>query len=103
MKRLMTLAMLLTATVALAKDIKTLVVTTTPQMHCEKCENRIKGNIRFEKGIKTIKTDISNQQVTITYDADKTTPEAIVKGFEKIGYKVTVVKSNDDKKAMKQK
>ena len=30
----------------------TLVVTTTPEMHCEGCENKIKKNIRFVKGTK---------------------------------------------------
>ena len=36
-----------------AKDIKTVVLTTTPQMHCANCEKKIKENIRFEKGIKS--------------------------------------------------
>ena len=31
-------AMMLTATAALAKDIKTVVLTTNPEMHCENCE-----------------------------------------------------------------
>ena len=85
--------MLLTATVVMAKDIKTLVVTTLPQMHCENCENKIKGNLRFEKGVKTIETSIPDQQVTITYDADKTTAENIIRGFEKLGYRATEVKT----------
>uniref|UniRef100_UPI004026F15A hypothetical protein n=1 Tax=Prevotella sp. TaxID=59823 RepID=UPI004026F15A len=34
-----------------AKDIKTVVFTTTPQMHCAACENKIKSNLRFEKGL----------------------------------------------------
>lgn len=46
--------------------------TTSPQMHCENCENKIKGNLRFEKGVKKIVTDIDSQTVTVTYDADKT-------------------------------
>jgi hypothetical protein len=46
-------AMMLTAMVTLAKDIKTVVVTTNPEMHCESCEKKIKGNLRFEKVSKT--------------------------------------------------
>lgn len=87
----------LCAATCLAKDIKTLVVTTNPQMHCEACENKIKSNMRFEKGIKAIETDISRQEVTLTYDADKTTPEKLIKGFEKFGYTATV-KTGCDKK-----
>ena len=31
-----------------AKDIKTVVLTTTPEIHCTGCEKTIKENIRFE-------------------------------------------------------
>ena len=93
-------AMMMTAVVGMAKDIKTVVVTTMPQMHCESCENKIKGNLRFEKGVKQIECSIPEQRVTITYDADKTNAESIIKSFEKFGYKAEQVK-NEDKKPEK--
>ena len=103
MKKVLVLsAMMLTAVVGMAKDIKTVVVTTMPQMHCESCENKIKGNLRFEKGVKQIECNIPEQRVTITYDADKTKPETIIKSFEKFGYKATEVKQ-DNAKEQKQK
>lgn len=96
MKKLILLTvMLLTMTMASAKDIKTVVLTTVPQMHCENCEKRIKENIRFEKGIKKIVTDVEHQTVTITYDADKTTVEDIIKGFEKIKYTAREVEEGE--------
>ena len=99
MKKIMTVtAMLVFAISMFAKDIKTVVFTTLPQMHCENCENKIKGNLRFEKGIKQITTSVPDQKVTIEYDADKTTPENIAKGFAKIGYKATVVTGEAKKK-----
>ncbi len=55
------------------REIKTVVFTTTPQMHCVACENKIKNNLRFEKGIKSIETSVLNQTVTVKYNADKTT------------------------------
>ena len=55
------------------REIKTVVFTTTPQMHCEAPENKIKSNLRFEKGIKSIETSVPNQTVTVKYNADKTT------------------------------
>ena len=85
------MAMLVFAIGMFAKDIKTVVFTTLPQMHCENCENKIKGNLRFEKGIKQITTSVPDQKVTIEYDAAKTNPENIIKGFAKIGYTATVV------------
>ena len=88
-KTTLLLTMLLMAAVTFAKDIKTVVFTTQPQMHCESCENKIKGNLRFEKGIKNIETNVDEQAVTIQYDADKTNEEAIMKAFCKIGYQAT--------------
>lgn len=55
------------------REIKTVFFTTTPQMHCAACENKIKSNHRFEKGIKNIETSVPNQTVTVKYNADKTT------------------------------
>lgn len=92
-KTLLLSAMMLTAAVGLAKDIKTAIFTTNPEMHCESCENKIKGNLRFEKGIKSIKTDLKSKTVTIQYDADKTNVQNIIKGFKKIKYEAKEVKS----------
>ncbi|MBR2237771.1 MAG: cation transporter [Prevotella sp.] len=83
--------------VCFAKDIKTVVLTTTPQMHCANCEKKIKENIRFEKGIKSIKTNLNDKTVTIEYDADKTTIPAIIEGFKKIKYEAKEVKTNKTK------
>lgn len=93
MKKAFLFALLLGATTAMAKDLKTVVVTTQPQMHCANCEKKIKGNLRFERGVKLIETNIEQQRVTITYDADKTTPALIINSFGKFGYKATEVKA----------
>ena len=101
-KSFIAFALMLTASVTLAKDIKTVVVTTTPQMHCENCEKKIKGNLRFEKGVKRIETNIPNQTVTIQYDADKTDVAKQLKGFEKFGYTARTVKDGEKKSENKQ-
>lgn len=109
MKRLILLcAMLLTTSVSLVhstterlqskKDIRTVVLTTTPQMHCENCENKIKGNIRFERGVKAIKTSVSDQTVTIQYDANKTTVDRLLKAFPKFGYEARQLKEDEKSK-----
>ena len=79
-------------------EIKTVVYTTTPQMHCAGCENKIKGNIKYIKGVKSIETDLEKQTVTIKYDSSKITPEKIVAGFSKIGYEVKEVPQKKDGK-----
>ena len=75
-----------------AKDVKTVVLTTTPEIHCTGCEKTIKENIRFEKGVKSIKTNLGDKTITIEYDADKTNVPTIIKGFKKIGYEAVEVK-----------
>lgn len=82
---------------AYAKDIKELVVTTTPPMSCQNCENRIKGNLRFEKGIKKIETNLAEQRVVVEYDAEKTDPEKIEEAFHKLGYEVKEIADKADK------
>ena len=62
---------LLGVTAVLAKDIR-VVVFKVAQMHCEKCEKKVKDNMRFEKGLKDLSTEVKTKTVTITYDADKT-------------------------------
>ncbi len=80
-KILVIFTMMMVAMVSFAKDIKTVVFTTTPQMHCAACENKIKSNLRFEKGIKSIETSVPNQTVTVKY--------------EKFGYKARILKAGE--------
>ncbi len=64
-------------------------MTTTPQMHCSGCENRIKQNIRFVKGVKAITTSVADQKVTIVYQKNKATYDDFVKAFGKIGFRIS--------------
>lgn len=81
--------MLFAAGNAFAKtSADTLDVTTQPQMHCQSCEQRIKGNIRFVKGTKKIDTSVDEQKVTIVYDPKKANYDAYVAAFKKIGYEI---------------
>lgn len=99
MRRLSFIIFALSFSVALfSKDIKTVVLKTQPEMHCANCEKKIKDNIRFEKGIKSIKTSLENKTVTIEYDADKTNVQNIIQGFKKIKYEAKEVKQNKEKK-----
>lgn len=94
-KIIMTLAIALMGVAAQAKDIKTVIFTTQPQMHCASCEKKIKGNLRYEKGVKRIDTSVEQQKVTVKYDADKTSAEKLQKAFKKFGYEARQVKANE--------
>lgn len=79
-----------------AKSVSdTLVVTTTPQMHCANCENKIKEGLRFEKGIKDILTNVDKQTVTIVYNPAKTDKQKIVATFPKFGYQARELKKGE--------
>ena len=94
-KVIMTLAIALMGVAAQSKDIKTVIFTTQPQMHCASCEKKIKGNLRYEKGVKRIDTSVEQQKVTVKYDADKTSAEKLQKAFKKFGYEARQVKANE--------
>lgn len=102
MKKFITLIALfvLSCTAMVAKDLKVLVVKTTPEMHCNGCETKIKNNIRFVQGVKKIETNLETKEVEVTYDADKTNAEKIIAAFKKIGYETKTV---SDKKLEPQK
>ena len=70
----------------------TLVVTTTPAMHCANCENKIKSHIRFVKGTKKIVTSVPGQTVTIVYDSRKSAYADFAAAFKKIGYEIRPAK-----------
>ena len=70
------------------KTTDTLRVSTTPQMHCANCEKKIKGNIRFVRGVKKIETSVPKQTVTIVYDSKKSNYEDFVEAFRKIGFTI---------------
>lgn len=89
-KMLFTAVMLLMAVMANAKDIKTVVLTTNPIMHCANCENKVKENLKYVSGIKEIVACAETQSVTITYDADKTSVEKMQASLKKAGYTATV-------------
>ena len=73
------------------KELRVLTVTTTPEMHCQNCEKKIKENIRFEAGVKKIETNLEKQLVFITYDPAKTDSKKLTEAFAQIGYSIKVI------------
>lgn len=65
--------------------------TVEPPMTCANCENKIKSNLRFEKGVKEINPSAADAIVSVTYNTAKTDVANIIEGFKKIGYAATAV------------
>lgn len=95
MKRiLLTLGVALAATLTALAETAT--VTFATSMHCESCEQRIKKNVRFEKGVKKIDVSLPAKTVTVTYDTEKTSPEALRQAIVRLGYKAEVLPAKAD-------
>ncbi len=80
-----------TACEAPAPKKKTENVTFSVSMDCEKCANKIRENISFEKGVKDLDVDAGTKQVKVTYDPRKTTVEKLQKAIERLGYTAKVI------------
>ena len=71
------------------KDLRTLVLSA--DIHCKSCSNKIMDNIAFEKGVTDLRVSVENKTIQLTYDASKTTEEAILASLKKIGYPAEVL------------
>ena len=85
--------MMFATLVCFAKNETTVCFTVNPPLVCNNCENKVKENIKFEKGVKSIKPSAKTNTVEVTYDADKTNVENLIKGFKKIGYDAALADS----------
>jgi len=68
------------------KEKKTETVVFTTSIDCKACVDKIMSNLPKEKGIKDVKCDLSNSQVAVTYQKEKTNTEQIQRSIEKLGY-----------------
>lgn len=90
MKRILSFFAAMTLCVSIfAAEKAQVVLSVNPGMSCQNCENKIKNNLRFEKGIKLIETSLADQTVTVSYNPEKTDVEKIKQALAKIGYEAT--------------
>ncbi|MBQ8708970.1 MAG: heavy-metal-associated domain-containing protein [Bacteroidaceae bacterium] len=97
---LMVAALMVCAT-TVAKELKVLVVKTTPAVQNVEAQTKVKDLLRLTAGVKKVVADFSAQQVSVTYDADKTTAKKILASLKKNGYEATVVSDGASKENAK--
>ena len=73
-------------------SVKEEQVVFSVNMHCQSCEQRIKKNIPYEKGVKDLKTNLDKNLVTIKYQPNITDKVKLKKSIEKLGYTCEEVK-----------
>lgn len=71
------------------KQLTTTVFATN--LDCPNCAKKVETNVPvLGKGIKEVKIDPQNFDVTVTYDASKNNDANIIKGMQKLKVKATV-------------
>lgn len=64
---------------------QTLIV---PDIHCDHCASSIEGAVGALEGVETVKVQIEQHSVDVTYDDAAVELDAIVTAIEEQGYKV---------------
>ncbi len=87
-----------TLTQAQPSESRTKTTCFKSSMHCESCENTIFETLRFQKGVKEVKTDLPSNTIKVVYDGRKTSGETIGKVIQEKGYKADVITEEEYKK-----
>lgn len=85
------LALVAFATSSKPKMVKRTVVYGST-VECKNCEKKVLENIGFEKGVKDVSVDLSEQTVKIVFDEAKTDTSTLAKAIRKLGYEAKVIK-----------
>ncbi|MDR1791922.1 MAG: cation transporter [Bacteroidales bacterium] len=78
--------------VAQKSDVKKTVIQTNGV--CGMCKQRFMDNVPYFKGVTDVSYDMATAKLTVTYDAKKTTVDAICKGISQLGYDANDVKAD---------
>ncbi len=78
---------------AQGKADTTVVIHTSAE--CEMCQKRIEKALLFEKGIKDVKVDYENGNVTVRYNPTRITLTKIKQLLSKAGYDADDVKADE--------
>lgn len=63
-------------------------VTGEQRIHCTGCEERIRRALRRLPGIQEVRASADTQQVVVTLDPGRVTPDQVQAKLEQIGYQL---------------
>jgi periplasmic mercuric ion binding protein len=98
-KAILIIVLFATANIAFAQKANKQTIVIKTQIYCSHCLQcgscgaNINDHITATKGIKKVVVDPKENTITVSYDANKTTPEKIREAINKAGYDA------DDQKA----
>ena len=62
-------------------------------MTCGGCEASVKLAVKRLDGVQAVAASHKEKRATVTYDAKRVTPQAIVEAIEKLGYKAELIET----------
>jgi periplasmic mercuric ion binding protein len=65
-------------------EFKTITIKTSAM--CDMCKETLEKAMAYEKGVKESSLDVDSKVLTVTYNANKTSPEKIKLAVTKAGY-----------------
>lgn len=68
------------------KSSKTETVEIKSSVVCGMCEDRVKKDLAFEKGVRSVEVNLETKIITVEFNPKKTDKEKIKKAITKIGY-----------------
>lgn len=69
---------------------RTVVFRST--VECRGCQEKVMGNIPFEKGVKDVAVDLPEKTITIVFDDAKTDTLTLATSIRKLGYGAKVIR-----------
>ncbi len=89
MRKLLTAALAMFSLVAMAATPKTITLDVK-NMTCEVCPITVKKSLEKVPGVSAVKVDFGKKTAMVTFDPDKTKPEALTRATTNAGYPSTV-------------
>jgi len=91
MRKLLITAFALMPLMAVAAS-PTMVTLDVKNMTCAACPITVKKSLEKVSGVTTVKVDYDKKTATVTYDPDKTKPDALTRATADAGFPSTVKK-----------
>jgi periplasmic mercuric ion binding protein len=89
MRKLLIAVLAMFSLTAMAATSKTITLDVK-NMTCEVCPITVKKSLEKVSGVSEVKVDFGKKTATVTYDPDKTKPEALTRATTNAGYPSSV-------------
>ena len=72
-------------------------------MHCGNCATNVEKHLSGASGVKDVNVLLASNSGKVTYDADITTPQDVLKVFDELSFSATIVAENNKMKVLQER